>query len=77
MVFNGVFHRTRAGRAWQGLSLWYGSWKTVYDRHRHWSLDGAWEEILEALGSGPLCGRGLAEVVLDLATDSTGLAPVE
>jgi transposase len=35
--------------------LSYGSWKTVYSRHRRWSGDGTWEEILERLRAG--CDR--------------------
>ncbi len=27
----------------------YGNWKTVYGRHRRWSLDGTWEKILDRL----------------------------
>lgn len=30
----------------------YGNWKTVYNRHRRWSGDGTWEEILAALQTG-------------------------
>ena len=27
----------------------FGNWKTVYNRHRRWSLDGTWEQILDGL----------------------------
>jgi transposase len=27
----------------------YGNWKTVYNRHWRWSLDGTWEKILGRL----------------------------
>ncbi len=27
----------------------YGQWKTVYNRHRRWSGDGTWTEILDVL----------------------------
>jgi transposase len=52
MAINGVFHRTRAGCAWRDLPPWYGNWKTAYNRHRRWSLDGTWEKILDALRAG-------------------------
>jgi hypothetical protein len=29
-----------------------GNWKTVYNRHRRWSLDGTWEKILGRLQAG-------------------------
>src|SRR6185437_12999709 len=27
----------------------YGHWKTVYNRHRRWSIDGTWEGLLDEL----------------------------
>jgi transposase len=27
----------------------YGNWKTVYNRHRRWSGDATWEQILDEL----------------------------
>ena len=27
----------------------YGHWKTVYNRHRRWSADGTWENMLDEL----------------------------
>jgi transposase len=52
MVVNGILFRTRAGCPWRDLPGEYGNWKTVYNRHRRWSLDGTWEKIL-----GPAAGR--------------------
>jgi transposase len=52
MVINGVFFRTRAGTCWRDLPPVYGNWKTVYNRHRRWSLDGTWERILDRLRAG-------------------------
>ena len=52
MVINGVFRRARAGCAWRDLPPWYGNWKTVYNRHRRWSLDGTWAKILDGLRAG-------------------------
>lgn len=51
-VINGVFFRTRAGVAWRDLPAVYGNWKTVYNRHRRWSLDGTWRMILDRLRAG-------------------------
>ncbi|WP_408608329.1 IS5 family transposase [Actinocorallia populi] len=51
-VINGVFFRTRASCAWRDLPPCYGKWKTVYNRHRRWSLDGTWEQILDGLRAG-------------------------
>ena len=52
MVINGILFRTRAGCPWRDLPLVYGNWKTVYGRHRRWSLDGTWEKILDELRAG-------------------------
>jgi transposase len=48
-VINGIFFRTRAGCPWRDLPEGFGNWKTVYNRHRRWSLDGTWEQILDGL----------------------------
>ena len=46
-VINGVFWRTN-----------YGPWKTVYNRHRRWSADGIWEEVLDELRRDADVGEG-------------------
>jgi transposase len=51
-VINGVFFRTRCGVTWRDLPSVYGHWKTVYNRHRRWSLDGTWAKILDRLRAG-------------------------
>src|SRR5277367_1388595 len=35
-----------------GSAEGFGNWKTVYNRHRRWSLDGTWEQILDGLRAG-------------------------
>jgi transposase len=52
MVIDGVLFRTRTGCPWRDLPKGYGNWKTVYNRHRRWSLDGTWEQILDSLRAG-------------------------
>jgi len=52
MVINGILFRTRAGCPWRDVPGEYGCWKTVYNRHRSWSLDGTWQEILGRLRAG-------------------------
>jgi transposase len=51
-VINGVMWRTRTGSPWRDLPVSYGNWKTVYNRHRRWSADGTWEQILDRLRTG-------------------------
>ncbi len=52
LVVNGVFWRVRTGSPWRDLPPCYGHWKTVYNRHRRWSTDGTWAEILAELRRG-------------------------
>jgi transposase len=51
-VINGIFFRARTGCPWRDLPEGAGNWKTVYNRHRRWSLDGTWEKILDGLRAG-------------------------
>ncbi|MFG2004769.1 IS5 family transposase [Spirillospora sp. NPDC048911] len=51
-VINGVFFRARTSCTWRDLPRCYGNGKTVYNRHRRWSLDGTWEQILDGLRAG-------------------------
>jgi transposase len=55
-VVNAVLWRTRAGASWRDLPIGYGSWKTVYNRHRRWSGDGTWERLLRELQRGSDAG---------------------
>ncbi|MFB7053376.1 IS5 family transposase [Streptomyces vinaceus] len=48
-VVNGILFRVRTGIPWRDLPERYGSWKTVYERHRLWSADGTWDRILRAI----------------------------
>jgi transposase len=44
--------RTRAGCPWRDLPEQYGHWLTVYKRHRRWSYNGTWAEIVQVLRAG-------------------------
>jgi len=68
LVIDGVFHRVRTGCPWRDLPERFGSWKTVYNRHRRWSGDGTWEQILDALRAG--CDQEQAEA-RTVAADAT------
>ncbi|WP_127454279.1 IS5 family transposase [Streptomyces sp. B29(2018)] len=57
-VVNGVLFRVRTGVPWRDLPERYGSWKTVYERHRRWSADGTWDRILHSIqADADLAGR--------------------
>ncbi|WP_210431002.1 IS5 family transposase [Streptomyces physcomitrii] len=58
IVVNGILFRVRTGVPWRDLPKRYGSWKTVYERHRRWSADGTWDRILQAVQADTdLAGR--------------------
>lgn len=48
-MINGILFRIRTGVPWRDLPERFGSWKTVYERHRRWSADGTWDRILQAV----------------------------
>ncbi|MBK6016439.1 IS5 family transposase [Streptomyces sp. MBT53] len=57
-VVNGILFRVRTGIPWRDLPERFGSWKTVYERHRRWSADGTWDRILAAVqADADLAGR--------------------
>jgi transposase len=58
VVINGVFWRTRTGAPWRDLPPQYGRWQTAYNRHRRWSADGTWADILDQLRRGCDVGEG-------------------
>ena len=48
-IISGVLYRARTGVPWRDLPERFGSWQTVYERHRRWSADGMWKMILDEL----------------------------
>jgi transposase len=48
-VISGILFRERTGTTWRDLPERFGNWKTIYNRKRHWALDGTWAGIVEAL----------------------------
>ncbi|BDH12320.1 hypothetical protein HOK021_34990 [Streptomyces hygroscopicus] len=44
-----MLYRIRTGVQWRDLAERYGPWKTVHERHRRWSADGAWELMLQRI----------------------------
>ncbi|WP_078951763.1 IS5 family transposase [Streptomyces sp. NRRL F-5755] len=48
-VVDGILFRLRTGIPWRDLPTRFGSWETVYERHRRWSADGTWERMLRAV----------------------------
>ncbi|MFI1196446.1 transposase [Micromonospora sp. NPDC020750] len=44
-----IVNRYRTGIPWRDLPGRFGSWKTVWARHRRWAGDGTWDRVLAVL----------------------------
>ena len=49
LVVEGIIYRYRAGIPWRDLPEHFGSWKTVWKRHRRYAGDGTWDTVLATL----------------------------
>ncbi|MFF9337584.1 IS5 family transposase [Streptomyces albogriseolus] len=67
-VINGILHRLRTGVQWRDLPERFGPWKTVYERHRRWSVDGTWERLLQQVQAA---ADAAGEIDWDISVDST------
>jgi transposase len=67
-VIDGILHRVRTGVQWRDLPERFGSWKTVYERHRLWSADGTWERLLQQVQAA---ADAAGEIDWDVSVDST------
>ncbi|MGP3992077.1 IS5 family transposase [Streptomyces sp. 3N207] len=63
-----IVYRYRTGIPWRDLPARFGSWKTVWSRHRRWAADGTWDRVL-----GVLLARADDDGLIDwrVAGDST------
>ncbi|MGV9633043.1 transposase [Nocardia rhamnosiphila] len=48
-VVEGMKHRQRTGAPWRDLPEVFGSWQTVWKRHRRYATGGTWDRVLTAL----------------------------
>ncbi|MFD3336682.1 IS5 family transposase [Streptomyces sp. NPDC058700] len=67
-VINGVLYRIRTGVQWRDLPDRYGPWKTVHERHRRWSADGTWEQLLQRIQAE---ADAVGDIDWDISVDST------
>ena len=67
-VVEGIIYRYRTGIPWRDLPESFGPWQTVWKRHRRFSGDGTWNNILTEL----LSQADEAELILwEVSVDST------
>ncbi|PSJ29140.1 hypothetical protein B7P34_08470 [Streptosporangium nondiastaticum] len=67
-VIDGILHRVRTGVQWRDLPERFGPWKTVYECHRLWSVDGTWERLLQQVQAE---ADAAGEIDWDISVDST------
>ncbi|RYX79936.1 transposase, partial [bacterium] len=48
-ILNAIFYVLRTGCQWRFLPVSYPNWKTVYSCFRRWSLNGTWDQVVDAL----------------------------
>ena len=48
-VVEGIVYRYRTGVAWRDLPAEFGPWQTVWKRHKRFSSDGTWDNVLSRL----------------------------
>ncbi|MFI0822094.1 transposase [Streptomyces sp. NPDC021098] len=46
LIVEAIVYRYRTGVPWRDLPAGFGSWKTVWARHRRWAADGTWDRVL-------------------------------
>ncbi|GAA4952308.1 transposase [Nonomuraea thailandensis] len=67
-TINGVLYGARTGLPWRDLPERFGSWVTVYKRHRRWPGDGTWQRLLTEIQAGQ---DAEGRLDWDIAVDST------
>ncbi|WP_443051385.1 IS5 family transposase [Streptomyces sp. JV184] len=48
-IVEACVYQYRTGILWRDLPARFGSWKTVWARHRRWAADGTWDRVLGVL----------------------------
>ncbi|QWQ41524.1 IS5 family transposase [Streptomyces sp. YPW6] len=67
-VIDGILRRVRTGAQWRDLPERFGPWKTVNERHRLWSADGARERLLQHVQAE---ADAVGDIDWDISVDST------
>lgn len=68
LVVEGILYRFRCGLAWRDVPDHFGPWQTLWKRHRKFSSDGTWDEVLTALLAH---ADAVGEIDWTVAVDST------
>ena len=72
-TINGILYVLLSGCRWMDMPPKYGSYKTVWGRHKKWSIKGVWKNIMNSLTSRGYTS-GLINNMDDLSVDSSTVA---
>ena len=68
LMTEGIIYRYRAGIPWQDRPEHFGPWQSMWKRHRRYSLDGTWDQVL----AEPLPRADAADLIYwEVSLDST------
>ena len=67
---NGMLYVLMSGCRWMDMPAKYGSYKTVWERHKKWSVKGTWKNMKSLVSRG---SSGLIKID-DLSVDSSTVA---
>lgn len=67
-MVEGIIYRYRCGLPWRDVPAEFGPWQTLWKRHRRYSGEGVWDEVLSVLLTDA-DGRGLVD--WSVSIDST------
>ncbi|CAD6005337.1 transposase [Agreia sp. COWG] len=48
-MVEGIIYRYRCGLPWRDVPAEFGPWQTLWKRHRRYSGEGVWDEVLSVL----------------------------
>jgi transposase len=71
LVLEGIAWRFRAGAPWRDVPAGFGSWQSIWDRHRRWSEDGTYDRMFAAVRASSKVAD--ADVVALMSIDSTSI----
>lgn len=68
---NGMLYVLMSGCRWMDMPTKYGSYKTVWERHKKWSVKGTWKNMKSLVSRGSSSGLIKKD---DLSVDSSTVA---
>jgi transposase len=74
LTLEGIVWRFRTGAPWRDVPDCFGSWQSIWQRHRRWSADGTYESMFAAVrAAAPAGERDPVELVALISVDSSSV----